>query len=142
MGVNTYNIIKTVYSNNKCAVKIGNKQTDSSLKDGCETLSPTLFSVYINELVKLLEQSAVYDSTIKIALFIQDLQQNIWIRTFQKYNFTLDTTKIDHATNYTYLALKFSADWNLNLAVNELKEKIRRVFIVIKKKIYPIWKTI
>ncbi len=44
-------------------------------------------------------------------------------------------TKIEHATNYTYLGLKISATGKLNLAVNELKEKARRAFYAIKKSI-------
>ena len=65
------------------------------------------------------------------------------VLTFQKrprvqgkrHNFTLGMTKIEHATNYTYLGLKMSATGKLNLAVNEQKEKARRAFYAIKKSI-------
>ncbi len=53
------------------------------------------------------------------------------VLTFQKrprcqgkrHNVTLGMTKIEYATNYTYLGLKISATGKLDLAVNELKEK-------------------
>ncbi len=171
-----------MYSNNQCAIKIGNKQTEfftqgRGVRQGCP-LSPTLFNIYMNELAKVLEQSSapgltLHDSNIKFLLFADDLvllspteeglQQNLdilhkfcqtWalsintnktkILTFQKrprlqgkrHSFTIGTTKIEHATNYTYLGLKISATGKLNLAVNELKEKARRAFYAIKK-IYP-----
>ncbi len=44
-------------------------------------------------------------------------------------------TKIEHATNYTYLGLKIRATGKLHLAVNELKEKARRAFYAIKTSI-------
>jgi len=45
-------------------------------------------------------------------------------------------TKIDHVTtSNAYLGLKISATGNLNLAVNELKEKARRAFYAINKSI-------
>ncbi len=181
IGGKTYNIIKTMYSNNQCAIKIGNKRTEfftqgRGVRQGCP-LSPTLFNIYINELAKVLEQSSapgltLHDSSIKFLLFADDLvllspteeglQQNLdilhkfcqtWaltintnktkILTFQKrprlqgkrHSFTIGTTKIEHATNYTYLGLKISATGKLNLAVNELKEKARRAFYAIKKSI-------
>ena len=51
-----------MYSNNKCAIRIGNKQTefltqDRGVRRGCP-LSLTRFNIYINELSKTLEQSA------------------------------------------------------------------------------------
>ena len=181
IGGKTYNIIKTMYSKNQCAIKIGNKRTEfftqgRGVRQGCP-LSPTLFNIYINELATVLEQSAapgltLHDSNIKLLLFADDLvllspteeglQQNLdvlhtfcqtWaltinpnktkVLTFQKrprvqgkrHNFTLGITKIEHATNYTYLGLKMSATGKLNLAVNELKEKARRAFYAIKKSI-------
>ncbi|XDV43935.1 hypothetical protein PO909_012319 [Leuciscus waleckii] len=181
IGGKTYSIIKTMYSNNQCAIKIGHKRTEfftqgRGVRQGCP-LSPTLFNIYINELAKLLEESAapgltLHDSSIKLLLYADDLvllspteeglQQNLdtlhqfcqtWaltvnptktkVITFQKrprcqgkgHKFTLGMTKLDHVTSYTYLGLKISANGNLNLAVNELKEKARRAFYAIKKSI-------
>ncbi len=71
-----------MYSNNQCAIKIGNKRTEiftqgRGVRQGCP-LSPTLFNIYINELAKVLEQSSapgltLHDSNIKFLLFADDL---------------------------------------------------------------------
>ena len=52
VGGKTYDIIKSMYTNNKCAVKIGKKHTNfftqgRGVRQGC-SLSPTLFNIYIN----------------------------------------------------------------------------------------------
>ena len=62
VGGKTYDIIKSMYTNNKCAVKIGKKHTHfftqgRGVRQGC-SLSPTLFNIYINELARALEKSA------------------------------------------------------------------------------------
>jgi hypothetical protein len=54
-----YDIIKSMYTNHKCAVKIGKKHTHffpqgRGVRQGC-SLSPTLFNIYINELARALE---------------------------------------------------------------------------------------
>ena len=71
-----------MYTNNKCAVKIGNVETDffpqsRGVKQRC-SLSPTLFNIYIDELAKSLEQSDIpgltlSDTEIKCQLFADDL---------------------------------------------------------------------
>ncbi len=71
-----------MYSNNQCAIKIGNKQREfftqgRGVRQGCP-LSPTLFNIYMNELAKVLEQSSapgltLHDSNIKFLLFADDL---------------------------------------------------------------------
>ena len=71
-----------MYTNNKCAVKIGKKHTHffpqgCGVRQGC-SLSPTLFNIYINELVRALQLSAVFgltlkESEVKCLLFADDL---------------------------------------------------------------------
>ncbi len=78
----TYDIIKSMYKNNKFAVKIGNKHTEflpqcRGVRQGC-SLSPALFNIYINELARALDQSAapgltLLDTEVKCLLFADDL---------------------------------------------------------------------
>ena len=64
----TYDIIKSMYANNKCVVKIGKKTHISfhravGKRQEC-SLSPTFFNIYINELERALEQSAAPGLTL------------------------------------------------------------------------------
>ena len=82
IGGKTYDIIKSMYTNNKCAVKIDGKHTDffpqsRGVRQGC-SLSPTLFNIYIDELTKMLEQSTapgitLTNTEVKCLLFADDL---------------------------------------------------------------------
>ncbi len=82
VGGKVYDIIKSMYSNNKCAIRIGNKHTDfftqkRGVRQGC-SLSPTLFNIYINELAVLLDWSTapgltLQDQNIKLLLYADDL---------------------------------------------------------------------
>ena len=82
IGGKTYDIIKSMYTNTKCSVKIGHQQThffpqQRGVKQGC-CLSPTLFNIYINELAKNLELSTspgitLGDTDIKCLLYADDL---------------------------------------------------------------------
>ena len=68
IGGKIYNIIKTMYINNRCAVKSRTMETDffpqsRGVRQGC-TLSPTLFDVYIDELAKSLEESDIPGLTL------------------------------------------------------------------------------
>ena len=82
IGGKVYDIIKSMYSENKCSTRIGNKRTEfftqgRGVRQGC-CLSPTLFNIYINELALQLEQSAapglaLHDKEIKFLLYADDL---------------------------------------------------------------------
>ena len=82
VGGKTYNIIKSMYTNSKCAVKIGKKHTHffpqgHGVRQGC-SLSPTLFNIYIKQLARALEKSAapgltLLESEVKCLLFADDL---------------------------------------------------------------------
>ncbi|MGH0125042.1 UNVERIFIED_CONTAM: hypothetical protein FKN15_043951 [Acipenser sinensis] len=82
VGGKVYDIIKSMYTENKCGVKIGNKRTlffsqGRGVRQGC-SLSPTLFNIYINELATVLEQSAasgltLHDTEVKFLLYADDL---------------------------------------------------------------------
>lgn len=117
IGGKTYDIIKSMYTNNKCAVKIGEKHTDffpqrRGVRQGC-SLSPTLFNIYINELAKTLEQSTapgipLVDTEVKCLLFADDLV-------------LLSPTK-EGLQQHLDLLHKFSQTWALT--VNRTKTKI------------------
>ncbi len=62
IGGKTYDLIKSMYTESKCGVKINTKRTrylsqERGVRQGC-CLSPTLFNIYINELALSLERSA------------------------------------------------------------------------------------
>ena len=68
VGGKAYDIIKSMYTNNMCGIKIGHKQTDfisqeRGVREGC-CLSPALFNIYINELASILGQSTVPGLTL------------------------------------------------------------------------------
>ena len=82
VGGKTYDIIKSISTNNKCAVTIVNKHTHffpqgPGVRQG-GSLSPALFNIYINELARAQEQSAapglnLLESEVKCLLFADDL---------------------------------------------------------------------
>ena len=82
VGGKAYDIIKSMYTNNMCSIKIGHKRTDfisqeRGVRQGC-CLSPALFNIYINELASILELSTVpgltlHNTEIKFLLYADDL---------------------------------------------------------------------
>ncbi len=82
IGGKTYDLIKSMYTESKCGVKINTKRTrylsqERGVRQGC-CLSPTLFNIYINELALSLERSAapgltLHDSQIRCLLYADDL---------------------------------------------------------------------
>ena len=82
IGGKTYDIIKDMYKNNRCCVKIHNRLTDyfdqtKGVRQGC-CLSPTLFNIYINDLATKIERSSspglkLLNKEIKCLLFADDL---------------------------------------------------------------------
>ena len=82
IGGKTYDLVKSMYLENKCAVKIGDKQTDfftqrRGVRQGCN-LSPTLFNIYINELAVKLDQCtapglSLLDREVKSLFYADDL---------------------------------------------------------------------
>ncbi len=82
IGGKTYDLIKSMYTESKCGIKINTKRTrylsqERGVRQGC-CLSPTLFNIYINELALSLERSAapgltLHDSQIRCLLYADDL---------------------------------------------------------------------
>lgn len=145
VGGKTYDLIKSMYSGSKCAIKIGSRITKflsqgRGVRQGC-CLSPTLFNIYINELAKTIEKSTapgvtLHDSETKLLLYADDLvllsptEQGL-----QKNLDLLEQYSIEHTNNYRYLGLIINSKGKFNLAVNDLREKARRAFYAIKRQI-------
>ncbi len=132
-----------MYSNNQCAIKIGNKRTEfftqgRGVRQGC-SLWPTLFNIYIKELAKVLEQSSapgftLHDSNIKFLLFADDLvllspteeglQQNLDIlhKFCQTWALTINTnrTNISEKTQTSGKETQFHPWYDQNWTCHKL----------------------
>nr|XP_006824602.1 PREDICTED: RNA-directed DNA polymerase from mobile element jockey-like [Saccoglossus kowalevskii] len=108
-----YNIIKSMYNNIKFYVELDDKmtpafQTDNGVKQGCP-LSPTLFSLFINDLVELLDSTAI-DQPVLDGLTISSLlfADDIVITSTSKEGLQ---SSINHLHDYTNkLGLKVNTD--------------------------------
>uniref|UniRef100_A0A4W5RDT1 ribonuclease H n=1 Tax=Hucho hucho TaxID=62062 RepID=A0A4W5RDT1_9TELE len=82
LGGKVYDLIKCMYTENKCAIKIKNQRTEffsqsRGVRQGC-SLSPNLFNIYINELADMLDHSpapglTLFDTEVKYLLYADDL---------------------------------------------------------------------
>lgn len=78
----TYDLIKSMYLNNRCTIKIGNKRISyfrqyCGVKQGC-SLRPTLFNIYTNTFAEQLQTSTapgatLQDTEVKCLMFADDL---------------------------------------------------------------------
>ncbi|KAI4877023.1 hypothetical protein NFI96_006215, partial [Prochilodus magdalenae] len=151
VGGKMFDVIKSMYSHSKCAVKIGTLRTgffpqSRGVRQGC-SLSPTLFNSYINELAEKLHQCedipglSLGDTKVTCLLYADDLvllsptREGLQQSFEGNQIFTINNTQIQQATSYTYLGTPISSTGSLGLAVKELREKARRALFTIKKSI-------
>ncbi len=116
IGGKIYDLIKNLYNQNKCAVKIGQQRTDyfsqeRGVRQGC-CLSPTLFNIYINESADLLKQSdspilQLLHTEVKYLLYADDL-------------IILSKTPEGLQNNLNILT-KYCHDWNLEVNIPKTK---------------------
>lgn len=117
IGGKLYDIIKDMYNNNRCCVKINEQRTSyfqqaKGVRQGC-SLSPLLFNLYINELAVNIEQSkspglTLEGKEIKCLLFADDL-------------LLLSPTEEALQESLSILE-KYSQTWNLK--INTAKSKV------------------
>ncbi len=101
--------------------------------DDLVLLSPTKEGLqqHLNLLQRFCQTWALTVNTAKTKIMIFQKQH----RNQVTHNFYLDTTKLQHTKNYTYLGLNITYTGNLNMAVKDLRDKARRAFYAIKRNI-------
>ena len=127
---NMYKTIKSIYSNPLCCVNVNGKNTNwfdisYGVRQG-DTLSPTLFSIFVNDLAHEIDQLnlriSIDDITISILLYADDIvliaetEKNLQIMLDQVYKYWCNR-------------------WNMN--VNIAKSQI----IHFRKKLSLKWET-
>ena len=144
VGGSFYNLIKSLYHNSSCSIKIAQKQTRSfryarGVRRGC-ILSPLLFNLYINDLPfafeNILSDPFVLpnDAKLNSLLYADDLIILSRSKTgLQNCQFLIDSQIIDVVQEYTYLGTRISSSGNFSASREHLKEKALHALFSLRR---------